>query len=130
MFGKKVTVKNDIAVLTTTVEAIKPDTGLLLAQGFFSAKADHVEVEVSKEMPVEGEGLGLIIQVTDKKKGQSGVFKVDIAEMVLDLAMDFCEQISKQPANPPVNEPKKQGKSLSDKDVAAMAKKQMSEGNK
>lgn len=35
MFGKKVTVKNDIAVLTTTVEAIKPDTGLLLAQGFF-----------------------------------------------------------------------------------------------
>lgn len=128
MFGKKVTVKNDIAVLTTTVEAIKPDTGLLLAQAFFSAKADHVEVEVSKEMPVEGEGLGLIIQVTDKKNDQSGVFRVDIAEMILDLAMDFCEQISKQPANPPVNEPKKQGKSLSDKDMAAMAKKQMSEG--
>lgn len=81
-------------------------------------------------MPVEGEGLGLIIQVTDKKKRQSGVFRVDIAEMALDLAMDFCEQISKQPANPPVNEPKKQGKSLSDKDMAAMAKKQMSEGNK
>lgn len=130
MFGKKVTVKNDIAVLTTTVEAIKPDTGLLLAQAFFSAKADHVEVEVSKEMPVKGEGLGLIIQVTDNKKGQSGVFRVDIAEMVLDLAMDFCEQVSDLPVDKPASQPKKQGEPLSDKDMAAMAKKQMSEGGK
>ncbi|MGP5192872.1 hypothetical protein ACTXJO_04440 [Psychrobacter celer] len=126
MFEKKITVKNDVTVLTTTVEAIRPDNGLLLAQGFFSAKADHVEVEASKEMPVEGEGLGLIIQVADKKKGQEGVFKVDIAEMVLDLAMDFCEQVSDQSAS----QPKKQGEPLSDKDMAAMAKKQMSEGKK
>ena len=99
MFEKKITVKNDVTVLTTTVEAIKPDTKLFLAQAFFSAKADHVEVKASKEMPVEGEQLGLIIQVTDNKKGQSGIFKVDIAEMVLDLAMDFCEQVSDQPAS-------------------------------
>ena len=124
MFEKKITVKNDVTVLTTTVEAIRPDSGFLLAQGFFSAKADHVEVEVSKEMPVEGEGLGLIIQVTDKNKEQSGVFKVDIAEIVLDLAMDFCEQVSDLPADKPASQP------LSDKDMAAMAKKQMSEGEK
>lgn len=126
MFEKKVTVKNDVTVLTTTVEAIRPDSGFVLAQGLFSAKADHVEVEVSKEMPVEGEPLGLIIQVTDNKKGQSGIFKVDIAEIVLDLAMDFCEQVSDQPAS----QPKKQSDPLSDEAMLAMAKKQMSEGRK
>lgn len=122
MFEKKITVKNDVTVLTTTVEAIRPDSGFLLAQGFFSAKADHVEVEVSKEAPVKGEGLGLIVQVTDKSKGQSGVFKLDIAEIVLDLAMDFCEQVSDLPADKPASQP------LSDKDMAAMAEKQTSEG--
>lgn len=92
-FIKKINADKSITNLTTAIKAVQPSGQVMMVSHLFSIESDKNDIEVSK---ISDDRNCVVVNILDKESDISGVFELDLAQVVTSLAAEFSNQLKKK----------------------------------